>query len=91
MLERQSGVARNRQQVAVRDEQLQLVARNELTEPLLQPSEAAALLSVRPSWIYEAVRAGRLPHIRIGRHIRFSRSDLERWVDAHRADAGAAR
>jgi excisionase family DNA binding protein len=37
-------------------------------------------LSVRPSWIYEAVRAGRIPHLKIGRHIRFLRSDLEDWV-----------
>jgi len=37
-------------------------------------------LSVKPSWIYEAVRDGRLPHIKVGRHIRFLRSDLENWV-----------
>ena len=51
-----------------------------LAEPLLGAGEAAALLSVRVSWVYEAVRAGRLPCVRIGRHIRFLRSDLERWV-----------
>lgn len=51
-----------------------------LHEPLLDASAAATLLAVRPSWIYEAVRAGRLPHLKIGRHIRFLRSDLERWV-----------
>ena len=28
-----------------------------LDEPLLKPSDAAALLSVRTSWVYEAVRA----------------------------------
>jgi len=51
-----------------------------LAEPLLDAAAAARLLSVRPSWIYEAVRAGRLPHLKIGRHIRFLRSDLESWV-----------
>ena len=55
-------------------------AREALAEPLLDAAEAARLLSVRPSWIYEAVRAGRLPHLKIGRHIRFLRSDLESWV-----------
>jgi excisionase family DNA binding protein len=35
---------------------------------------------VRPSWIYEAVRDGRLPHLKIGRHVRFLRSDFEVWV-----------
>ena len=55
-------------------------SREALAEPLLDAAAAARLLSVRPSWIYEAVRAGRLPHLKIGRHIRFLRSDLESWV-----------
>lgn len=55
-----------------------------LVEPLLDPPAAAALLSVKPSWVYEAARDGRLPHLRIGRHIRFLRSDLEAWVIAQR-------
>ena len=29
-----------------------------LDTPLLTPAEAAALLAVKPSWIYEAVRSG---------------------------------
>jgi excisionase family DNA binding protein len=33
-----------------------------------------------PSWIYEAVRAGTLPCLRIGRHIRFTRAMLEEWL-----------
>jgi excisionase family DNA binding protein len=51
-----------------------------LSVPLLRPSEAAELLSVRPSWIYEAVRTNRLPCLRIGRHIRFTREMLEAWL-----------
>jgi excisionase family DNA binding protein len=48
--------------------------------PLLRPDQAAHLLSVKTSWIYEAVRSGRLPCRRIGRHIRFTRKMLEQWV-----------
>ena len=51
-----------------------------LTMPLLTPAEAAELLAVRPSWIYEAVRAGALPCLRIGRHIRLTRTMLEEWL-----------
>jgi excisionase family DNA binding protein len=58
-----------------------------LSEPLLDAQAAAALLSVRPSWIYEAVRTGRVPHLKIGRHVRFLRSDLERWVVGQRRAA----
>ena len=62
-----------------------------LSEPLLDAAAAAAarLLGVRPSWIYEAVRDGRLPHVKIGRHIRFLRSDLEEWVLSRRAGGSA--
>jgi excisionase family DNA binding protein len=51
-----------------------------LDSPLLTPAEAAQLLAVKPSWIYEAVRAGTLPCLRIGRHIRFTRAMLEDWL-----------
>ena len=51
-----------------------------LQEPLLRPAEAARLLSVKPSWIYEAVRARRLPCVRLGRHIRFTHRMLEEWL-----------
>jgi len=53
-------------------EQPELAPRIGLSEPLLRPEDAAELLSVRLSWIYEAVRAGRLPHVRVGKHIRFT-------------------
>jgi excisionase family DNA binding protein len=48
--------------------------------PLLRPEEAARLLSVKTSWVYEAVRAGRVPCLRVGRHIRFTRHMLEDWL-----------
>jgi excisionase family DNA binding protein len=51
-----------------------------LDQPLLDAAEAAGLLAVRPSWVYEAVRAGQLPCVRIGRHIRFTQSMLEAWL-----------
>ena len=53
-----------------------------LDTPLLTPAEAAQLLAVKPSWIYEAVRSGTLPCLRIGRHIRFTRTMLEGWLQA---------
>jgi excisionase family DNA binding protein len=48
--------------------------------PLLRPEDAARLLSVKTSWVYEAVRAGRVPCLRVGRHIRFTRGMLEDWL-----------
>lgn len=51
-----------------------------LDGPLLRPEEAAALLSVKTSWVYDAVRSGKLPCVRVGRHIRFTRGMLEDWL-----------
>lgn len=65
-------------------------SRASLGEPLLRASEAALLLSVRASWVYEAVRDGRLPCVRVGRHVRFLRGDLEDWVSEQR-DPGRRR
>lgn len=51
-----------------------------LDGPLLRPEQAAELLAVKPSWIYDAVRTGRLPCVRVGRHIRFTHTMLENWL-----------
>ena len=51
-----------------------------LDGPLLRPEQAAELLNVKPSWIYDAARTNKLPCIRIGRHIRFTRAMLEDWL-----------
>jgi len=58
-----------------------------LSEPLLKADEAAVLLSVKPSWIYEAVRAGALPCLKVGRHIRFTRPMLEEWLATRTIEA----
>ncbi len=56
----------------------------DLAQPLLSAHQAAGILSVRPSWIYDAARRGELPCVRLGKHIRFLRADLEYWVSRHR-------
>ena len=52
-----------------------------LDAPLLFPEDAARLLVVKPNWVYEAVRDGRLPCLRIGRNIRFTRRMVELWLE----------
>ena len=51
-----------------------------LDGPLLRADQAAALLAVKTSWVYNAVRTGDLPCLRVGRHIRFTRAMLEEWL-----------
>lgn len=55
-----------------------------LDGPLLRPEQVAALLAVRTSWVYEAARTGRLPCLRIGRHIRFTQTMVEEWLGLQR-------
>jgi excisionase family DNA binding protein len=54
---------------------------------LLKPAEASELLSVPISWVYEAARTRRLPHLKVGKHLRFLRADLDSWVEAQRVEA----
>jgi excisionase family DNA binding protein len=56
---------------------------HQLTEPLLDANEAAQLLRVPRSTLYELVRSRGLPHIRVGRALRFTRADLSKWVAAN--------
>ncbi|HEY7950426.1 MAG TPA: helix-turn-helix domain-containing protein [Solirubrobacterales bacterium] len=52
-----------------------------LAEPLLDAREAAKLLHIPRSTLYELVRSRGLPCVRIGRRgLRFTRADLARWV-----------
>lgn len=58
-----------------------------LDGPLLTPPEAAALLRLPNSTVYDLVRRNVLPHIRIGRAVRFSRVDLEDYIESQRRSA----
>jgi excisionase family DNA binding protein len=46
---------------------------------LLDAAEAGRLLSVPASWVLAEARANRIPHVRLGRYVRFSADDLEQW------------
>lgn len=47
-------------------------------DPLLYtPEEAAELLGVRPSWLRRKAAARLIPCTFVGKHLRFSRTDLE--------------
>lgn len=47
---------------------------------LLRVEEAARLLGLGRSKVFEMLGAGELPAVRIGRAVRISRAALERWV-----------
>ncbi len=50
-------------------------------EPLLTAKDVARLLAVPESWVREATRDGRLPHLALGRYRRYQRSTIEAWLN----------
>ena len=56
-------------------------------EELLTVNDAARFLRVTVSWVYEHTRddaEDRLPFVKIGKYVRFDRTDLREFIDAKR-------
>jgi len=47
---------------------------------LMTAEETGELLSVKKSWVYAETRAGRIPHVKLGRYYRYRREAIEAWV-----------
>jgi excisionase family DNA binding protein len=52
--------------------------------PLLDAKGAATLLNVPASWVLAEARADRIPHVRLGRYVRFDTAELELWWQGRR-------
>lgn len=52
------------------------------TEDVLDVFGAMALLKLGRNAVYDGCARGQIPHRRIGKLLRFSRSGLLRWLDA---------
>src|SRR5947209_9976952 len=48
---------------------------------LLTAEEVAERLGMRTDWVWAQARAGRIPHVRLGRYRRFRESALEAWLE----------
>ncbi len=55
---------------------------------LLNAKKVAALLGIRPWTVYQLVKRGELPAVRIGsRIVRFRRESIENWMTAREAES----
>ncbi len=54
----------------------------------LKVPEVAEFLQIGRTRAYELVSSGEIPSVRIGRNIRVSRKELERWLEERRQGAG---
>jgi len=61
---------------------------------VLTIEELAAYLKIPKSTLYKLVREGKIPSQKIGRHWRFRKEAIDRWLEATRVsepDAGGKR
>jgi excisionase family DNA binding protein len=62
------------------------------SDPLLTADEVAALLQVTKAWVYAETRAKRIPHVPLGRYVRYRRSAVLAWIAAlERGASGGVR
>jgi excisionase family DNA binding protein len=56
---------------------------------LLTAEEIAERLGMKTQWVWAQARAGRIPHVRLGRYRRFRESAVEAWLPSLEADSAA--
>ena len=56
---------------------------------LLRPAEAAEMLGVGRSKLYELIADGTLPTVRVGQRMRIPVGALRRWVERQVPEAGS--
>jgi excisionase family DNA binding protein len=58
------------------------VAAGAAHDDVLTVDEVASLLRVTPAWVYSQTQRDRIPHMRLGRYLRYRRSAIEAWLGA---------
>ena len=61
-----------------------------MSDRLLTAKEVADLLAVPESWVREATREGRIPHLRLGRYRRYQPAAIDAWLAENRGERTAA-
>jgi excisionase family DNA binding protein len=56
-----------------------------VTGRLLDANEVAEMLSVPVTWVRAETRAGRMPHLALGRYKRYDRDAVVAWLETQRA------
>jgi excisionase family DNA binding protein len=49
-------------------------------DKLLTADQLAERLGMKTEWVWAQARAGRIPHVRLGRYRRFRESAVEEWL-----------
>src|SRR5437763_11069601 len=73
-------MARSPSAANTRDPRMELSNGDGSTGRLLTADDVGVLLAVPKSWVYAETRAGRLPHVKLGRYYRYSRPSIDAFV-----------
>lgn len=57
---------------------------------LLTADEVADIMRVTRAWVYAETRRNALPHLRLGRYVRYRRSAIQAWMLAVERGPGAS-
>lgn len=60
-------------------------------DPLLTADEVAELMRVTRGWVYAETRRNAMPHLRLGRYVRYRRSTIEAWMTSIERGPGQRR
>lgn len=75
------GCSRTNERRSARPTGRALFERQGMATAVLDTREAAAYLAVEPPTVYRLARSGELPHVRVGRSLRFRVEDLNRYLE----------
>ena len=56
---------------------------------LLTPQEAANVLAISPRKLWGMTASGEIPHVRLGRCVRYPVADLRDWIDEQKKGGNA--
>lgn len=59
---------------------------NDLSSELMTVEELAAYTKLSPGTIYNRIGKGTIPVVRLGRTVRFRRSEIDAWMVSHREE-----
>jgi excisionase family DNA binding protein len=54
---------------------------------LMTADEVATLLRVTKAWVYTQTRARKIPHVSLGRYVRYRRSAVLEWIEEMEQEA----
>ncbi len=55
-----------------------------MTEPYRDIKEVERFPGLPRSWLYAKAAAGEIPHLKVGKYLRFRLSEVEAWLARHR-------